>query len=268
MDHNYLYALIHGELASKKKPDEKNEDEKNQLEIEVDKEIDTYVDNFVFNETPEQKALQNLKLRRESLRQELKEGVKLSEFSEMVEKAIDILSDEQTNQLSKEGNEQLSAALSRASSNLATIKSIEIGNATLQSITEISQDTMSLIAQAALAKFAQQMFGDSEALFSFLSILNPEYSEYWLRLGISAQKNENLDLASRAYTAASALDPDNIGARLFGADCLMERHLLEESKIELEAAKNIADNNAIDPMWRELITEIENNLKVRQPSDM
>ncbi len=261
MDHNYLDALMHGELLPNKKSANANSIRKTKLENDLEKEIDAYVDDFKFEENSDQKTLLDPKAKRERMRREIKEAIKLPELSEQIEKAIGLLTSEGSQKLSQEANQKLISELSAASSHLSNLGLQEAGNQTLQSLTKISDESMNSVAEIAMGKFEEALYGDSQALFSFLSILNPGYSEYWLRLGITAQKSGNSDLASRAYAATLALEPDNLGARLFGAECFIQRGLQDEAKVEVAAAKNIIENTETDKMWKDLLADLESSLK-------
>ncbi len=67
-------------------------------------------------------------------------------------------------------------------------------------------------------------------------------------------------MALRAFKATIALDPDNIGARLFAAECLIHFKQLEEARAEIDAAKAIRKEGEIDKMWLELIKDLERSL--------
>lgn len=258
-DPHYLRAMMHGEIHGKKKQPEKKNAPKSRLDEELDKEIDAYVDSIELEEDP--KALQSSKAKRESLRQEIKEAVKLPELSKLLETAIGIIFSEGAKYLSPEENDKLLSNFSQASTRFASMHLSDATDKNLQELVEISDDSMNSMVTIAIAKFKEERFADCLALFSLLSILNPAYSEYWFRMGIAAQKCENYDLASKAYEAASQLDPKLIGSRLFAAECFVERGLTDQAKAEIAAAKKIAEENKVDQMWLDLLPAIESTIK-------
>jgi tetratricopeptide (TPR) repeat protein len=260
MDPQYIHALMHGEIDLKKKdPKKEKTAPKTEAESELDRQIDAYVDALELDEDPSHNALQNVKARKEAMKMEIKEAAKLPALSQQAQTAITLLLSEGPAYLSHEANETLQSDFSNASANLASPS--EKSEESLQTLAKISDATMTSIIEVAIAKFTEARFEDSLSLFSLLTILNPAYSEYWLRMGVAAQKCDKIDLASRAYAAAIELDPNLIGARLFAAECFVNRGLMNEAKEQVEAAKKIVENNKVDQMWLDLLPKIESMAK-------
>lgn len=237
----------------------KHNSPKSHMEEELNKEIDAYVDSLELEETPN--ALQSSKIKREKIRHEIKEGVKLPELSQLLESAMGIVISEGELYLSQKENEKLLTDFANASKHFATMHLADSDNKNLQELIHITDDSMVSIVKMALAKFSEERFADCMALFSLLSILNPAYSEYWYRLGIASQKCGNYDLAARAYHAAAELDPNLIGARLFAAESYVQLKRSHEAKSEIAAAKKIAAEHKVDQMWVDLIPAIEKTIK-------
>lgn len=255
MDPNYMRAVMQGEISSKKELSKKKDEiQKSKLDIELDKKIDDFVDTYQFEDDPSHRSMQNLNDRRERLKLEIKTVIELPELSQQIDKALGLLFSEGSRYLSKETCEKLMSDLSDVNESFEEIGIQEASNSNLEGLTP---DSMRAITEIALAKFEETRYEDCLALFSFLSMLNPGDSEYWFRMGIAAQKNNNIDLALRAYAATLELDPHNIGARLFSAECFALKNLLDEAKIALASAKDIAKSGKIDQMWLNLIIAVE-----------
>jgi len=262
-DPNYMYALMHGEVPQKKTPGEvemKVKSGTSQFDNDLEKKIDSYVDELELEEDPTHKSLVNAKAKRESIRLEIKEAIKLPELSKNINTAMEIIFNEGKKYLSPESAEILTRDFSNAAEILDQL-TIEGANVNLQELTKISDESMKSLVEIAIAKFSEANYVGSLSLFSLLTILNPSYSEYWFRFGLAAQKCEQLELASRAYAAALELDPNLLGAKVFGAECFLSRNLKEEARTEILAAKKMVEENATDPMWLELIANIEASLK-------
>lgn len=241
----------------------KKKSPKRQLDAEIDQEIDQYVDGLEFEENSFQNTIESPKTKKERMKIEIKEAVKLPELSQNLESAIKLLLSEGATYLSEEANATLLSDFSNASTFLTDMKLAGIGKGDmdLQELIKISDESMKSIVVIAIAKFAEEKYADCLSLFTLLTILNPAYSEYWIRLGLAAQKSGNFDLALRAYAATLMLDPNLIEARLFAAECHVERNDLDKAKTELSEAKKIAAQIKVDQQWLDLIPIIESTIK-------
>jgi hypothetical protein len=226
---------------------------KDKLKEDIEQEIDAFVNAYEFEPDP----FQDLKSKRARLKLQIQKTLEMQELSTQLEKAFEILFSEGSKYLENEANEKLLSDLSNSAEKLKDIGVQEAGNSDLQSLIKISDTSIISISEVAFAKFEEKRYADALALFSFLSILDPGSSEFWFRLGIAAQKNGNVGLASRAYAATLAIDPNNFGARLFAAECLAELNRFEEAKAEVAAAKDIVKNIDVEQMWLDLISAIE-----------
>jgi tetratricopeptide (TPR) repeat protein len=256
-DPHHLRAMMQGDLH--KHHSKKQKSPKSALDKELDKEIDAYVDSMPIEEDPN--PLQSSKMKRESIRHDIKEAVQLPELSKLLESAVGLIFLEGAKYLTSEQNHQLIADFTNASTIFSNLHLSDTTDKNLQELTQISDDSMKSMVTIAIAKFTEERFEDSLALFSLLSILNPAYSEYWFRMGIAAQKCQNYELASRAYEAATQLDPKLIGARLFASECFTERQMPDQARAEIAAAKKIAEENPVDQMWLDLLQSLESTLK-------
>lgn len=255
----FLSAMMHGELPTKKPLTEGRA--KTKLETEIESEIDTYVDGMDLDEDPSH-ALQNAKAKRESIKHEIKEAVKMPELAQLIDTAMEILHSEGPHFLSKESNQALLTELSASNENLDEMGIKEASNEKLQALVKLSDESMKSIYEIAVLKFKEGLYPDSVALFSLLGTLDPGQPEYWFRLGIAAQKCDKLEMASRAYAATLKLDPENIGARLFAAECLIHRNLREEAKTELDEAKKLMKGKNVDQVWLDFLPAVESMAKV------
>lgn len=262
----YLDAIMHGEHPHKKKSSKAEEEiPKSKLEMEQEREIDDFCNSFEFEEDPQHKSALDPKLKREKLKISIKEAMKMPELSHQMDTAIGLLFTEGARYLSSEASKKLVFDLTNASDQLEEIGFQEASNANLQTLSKMSDESIKCIQDIALAKFKEGRFHESVALFSLLSVLNPGYSEYWFRLGIAAQKDGEYDLASRAYAATQSLDPNNIGAKLFAAECFLQRGLASDAKTELSEAEGMAKENKPDKMWLDLMIAIQDMLKEKKP---
>lgn len=259
MDHLYIQAMMHGDFARKKDGPLKSEEEKDQFKIALEKQIDNYVDAMKLED--DHKDLLPVKLRREKIKTELKAAAKMVELSQLLESAIKLLLSEGANYLSEESYKLLISDFSDAYTQMSSMNLDRPEDIDASSLIHMSNQSLDAIATIATDKFSKELYFDCLSLFSLLSVITPGNAEYWFRLGMAAQKFENLDLATRGYAAAVQINPKHIGARLFAAECYTQRKLFAEAKTEYEAAKEIARNNQVEKMWLDLLPMTENLIK-------
>lgn len=257
-DESFYQSMMHGEVPSNQKGKLKKKEGNGNSEDVIDKEIDAYVDAMEIEEEDQSHpALQSQQMKRAAIKQEIREAIKLSGLNEQIILAITILNSEGIKYLSGEANQVLQEDLVEAATRLAHVGVEEAANINLQTLAHISDESIQSIVRLALAKFTEGRYNDCLALFSLLTLLNPAYWEYWFRLGIVAQKCENDELASRAFAATLELNPNNIGARIFAAQCFIKRKMIDEAKAEIDAAKKLSEEEGVDQMWRDLLPTIE-----------
>ncbi|MBA2368791.1 MAG: hypothetical protein H0V82_07185 [Candidatus Protochlamydia sp.] len=253
----YLLALMHGEISPKKS---KNKEAKDKFEADLEKELDTYIESLEFEYDPA-KSMQNPKLKRENMKLQMEEAMKMPELSDQMEIALNILFEEGSRYLSDEVNQMLISELLASTEKLERIGIQETGEKNLQALTKISDISMKAIEGIAMEKFQQEEFTDCVALFCLMNTLNSGVPEHWLRMGVAAQMNDNIELALKAYAAALALDPNCIEAKLFTVECLIDRKLFDEAKAEVSAAEEIINNNEFDHMWLDMLSDLKKVLE-------
>ncbi|MBA3237070.1 MAG: tetratricopeptide repeat protein [Parachlamydiaceae bacterium] len=251
MDPQYLQAMMHGEIFQKKN------EVTDPLGLAIDKQIDSEVDAMELEEDPTHKNMLSPKLRRKKIKMELKDAVRMDELSQLLESAVKLLMSEGPSYLSEKAYRLLVSEFSTIQHKIKNINLEQLNNVNMSSVVEISDESLNAIADVAAEKYSKELYLDCLSLYTLLSVLNSEQSEYWFRLAIAAQKFGNLDLATRAYTTAATLDPKHIGARLFAAECYIQRNLLTEAKAEFNAAEEIVRNNEIEKKWLDLLPLIK-----------
>jgi tetratricopeptide (TPR) repeat protein len=261
MDPAYLHALMHGEISFKKKPANMDEDAspKNKLEKDLEKEIDTFVNGLEFDEDPSRPSFQSPKLKRQKIKLELNEASKMPDLFDPVNTAIEVIFSEGTKYLSQAEYDTLVVELAVSTEYLANIGTGE-AEKDIQTAAQISNVSIKALEKIAVAKFEEERYPESLGLLCLLSVLVSGNAEYWFRLGIAAQRCENLELASKAYGVASDLNRDNIGARLFAAQCFIDRSLLDEAKKQISEAKDLVKKGPVDQVWLDFLRALENTL--------
>jgi tetratricopeptide (TPR) repeat protein len=125
----------------------------------------------------------------------------------------------------------------------------------------INEDIMNAIYTIGIEKFNEKDFNSSLSLFAFLTALNSANTDYLFRLGICSQKNENFDLALKAYEAALDLDPELLAAMLFASDCCLAKKDQGQAAYYLKRAKEVAENQpsqSLEPLMSFLASTLNN----------
>lgn len=241
----HLYETMHGiHKIPEKQP------VTSKLEENLNVSIDQFVEKMALESQLEQHKLLNEQQRRVKIRLEIQEALKMEELTEKIEVAMQILVGESENLLSKEAHHQLLEELI----NLSKINSEDIK-------ISMSDSALDSILEIAIVKFSQNQYDDCLALLSLLTIVSPGIGDYWLRLGISAQKLGQYDLALRAYEAADELDPELIEAKLLSIECCIQLKFFSQAERKLEQVKIFSSKVKIDSTWLELIPILQEKIK-------
>jgi hypothetical protein len=231
-----------------------------------DKEIEDYLIEYV-KELPDEEfaynQLEHIHIKRQKLIRKLKERAIFTRLSHQLDSALIILYEEGLNYFNKEEYVLLIKDFLRAEENLANLDVTKSLSPDVQAVLQISSTSLGLILKIAMAKFNENQFSQSLALFALLTAFAPGSSAYWFRLGIVAQRCEDRDLALSAYSVSSMLDPSQIGAQIFSAECHLMANAREEAQVNCIQARNIMKTTKVEEIWPPLLSEIESVLAER-----
>ncbi len=256
MSDPYLEAMMKGQLLSKKLVQEKDK-----FEIAIEQEINQYIaaqsleNDFIKNE------LNSPTMQKAKLIAEIKAGIDLSELEQHIEIAQNILLSEGHQHLDETTAHEIIESISSIPEVIedADLSTFETDD--FQHIFKISDKVMQGILEIGIKKYKIEDYASSISIFALLTTLAPGNSDYWFRLGIAAQKNENTSLALRAYDATIDIEPTLIGAHLFSVECHLQNEDLDKAKQSLQKAKTLIEEEPrIDQEWRELLIKIENTI--------
>ncbi len=94
--------------------------------------------------------------------------------------------------------------------------------------------------QKAYDLYQKADYKNAAALFSYLTVLNPYESNFWMGLGISKQSDRLYEEAIVSYTTAEAMNPENPIPHLHMAQCFYGLNLREQAVSHLQQAIQIA----------------------------
>lgn len=249
----YLEAMMRGEFSDKKRV--KKEVVKDKFEIALENQIDEYVDSLELDSNQENNLLSPA-AQKARLKQELKEGAKLTELDSFLSSSARVLVTEGKKYLEAKDFEDLENALRKIPEIADGMDLNKERTESFQKIFNISDKMMESILKVAREKFEEEKYEDTLSIFALLSTLAPENADYWLQLGVAAQRFQNFDLALRAYAVLTEPSPELMQAKLLSTQCFLEKGDLEGAKASLGEAKKIAETVEIDAFWRDLLKEI------------
>jgi tetratricopeptide (TPR) repeat protein len=134
-------------------------------------------------------------------------------------------------------------------------------NEGFQTLLEFSDSTIQSILTVTKAKYLEESYADSLALFVLLTALVPQDPTYWYRAGISAHRCQNYPLALKFYQEAIGLDPNLIGAWVFSVECYLKSDLRTEAEAAYLEAKRVGEMPEIDASWKEMLDQMQMLLK-------
>lgn len=253
----YLQAMMQGKIIQKNSEYTPSTPlKKNRFEIEIEKEIESKLINLI-DEDPSINKFNSPEIRKAKLKAQLLEEAKLSELSQFIESAFNILTTQSNKYLKQDQVEILMNDLILGDKALDELDVKLVPTANFQTLLHFSDTTVESMLKIAYAKFQELQLFDSLTLFVLLAILAPGNSNYWLCAGILAQQSENYDLANRLYHAAITTDPKLASAWFFSMDCYLNRDMQLEAKNAYDELKKISESSPLEESLQEMLTDYE-----------
>lgn len=116
---------------------------------------------------------------------------------------------------------------------------------------------VSAIDAIARKLYLRKDYAKAVSLNVLLTLLNGLDSNYWNNLGICFQEAENYEKAILAYEFSKELNPKNVGAFLFSAECYLRLNNLEKAKEQLNQAEELISQLAVKDQWIELVSSLK-----------
>jgi tetratricopeptide (TPR) repeat protein len=234
----YIQELMKGHVQQNKAVSNKAvtntdtlERQKNQFEIEIDKEIEAYIDTLDLEDAdPEKVRLVSKEMKRAHIKAELQAQAKLPELTDQLTMAFKVLHDEAREILTETEFLSLQSDLQEADKTFEQMDGKTPITTNYKEILHLQDSTIDSISKVAVERFNQSLYAESLSLFVLLATLIPENADYWYRAGILASKCEKYELALRFFKAASTLNQDSIAPLIFSIDCYLKQNMEPEAK--------------------------------------
>lgn len=134
----------------------------------------------------------------------------------------------------------LSKRVKRKLKNKKSLRKQLANGASAQDILEISDETIAKFYGAAHRLFERGFYKDAQNAFLFLVTLNPRIYDYWVGLGMSAQKCGDYETAVDAYEMAAIHEIESPVPYFYLAKCLFALHDRENALKALDLALEYA----------------------------
>lgn len=257
-----LYLQLHGDPNKKEDQSSSQNEKKDEFEIAEDKLLDDFIDKFSLLESSQQNKLIPDSIKREKLKEELKSSVKCLDFDINLGPAFETLLKAKPPYIEENSYDEMMSQLSNISTYVDTIDFSQPIEESFSNLFHISQTTMKTIFEIGLTKYNEEEFNSSLSIFYLLSTLDRDNADYWYRLGIVSLEIENLAQALQAFAFTLFINPDLLGARIFSAQCYLKLKEIDDAKAELAEIKKNSAKISSEPIWRELIANIEYEIKM------
>lgn len=247
----YLMAAMQGGLSHGAKSTAKT---KNKFDVAAEKYVDMHVEALHFEEEFAQDKLFSPQMRKAQLRAELLAALQFSELDKPLDNAFKLLFSEGLQYIDHEVYPAMIDQFKQMADRLEKLDPTQPEE--LHSWSTLSDAVLNEIAKMALTKYDEENYTPCMALFVLLTVLYGDNFEYWYRLGIAAQKSEEINLALKAYTEALKIEPELVGARLFSVECYLKIGSKQAAEEELEKAKSLKALAGFDEKWAPLLADL------------
>jgi tetratricopeptide (TPR) repeat protein len=251
MTDRYLQNLMNGTLTVKIV-------KKDKFDEAIEKDIQAYVDSLTFEDYPAPGTkLVTAQMKKAKLLAELKESVKMLELDRFLDTAFSYIQTDGLRYLDRMKYEALNSEFQRAAAILKRFDPSQEITELFRTLLEISDEALDSIYTIAIGAYKEEKYLNFLSIMALLTALDQKNVDYWFRMGIAAQRCGNIDLALRAFSVCIDIDPEFIAARLLSAECYLIQEKKENAIQEIEEAKKIKEILEVDPIWLDLIANLE-----------
>lgn len=204
------------------KPDQQPE---NRFTIALDSSLNDYADTLNFG-TPVPAEQFSPEEKKENFKDELKTA--------LTHPAIKINFISAFQLIFAYGNSTLQDTFANAKKILETLDLATVQDQEVCEILHLTEETIEGVFNLAIAKYNDQQYPESQALFYLLTTLKPYLFDLWYRSGIVAQDSGNYSYAIKSYSNALILKPELLEAHLFSIECYLDMGMEQKAQKEYE----------------------------------
>lgn len=226
----------------------------------IDALSEKYVESTI--EEPSSKpGLLSPEARKNKLKQEFKNSVRMDEHEKYLADSISILMSDGKRHLKQEEWDNLLKELQKAKKKINKLSYKDTLPETLYPTLGITDSGMKSIDTVARLKYRYKEYDSAIALHVLLTTLNAEEPLYWYHLGIAFQDAEMYDKAIKAYSICHIMDPENIATYIFSAECYLKQDNIKYARLEYEEAVKLVDLLDNKGPWKKHLKYIEQTIE-------
>ena len=235
-------------------PKQFNKDDKYEQVLE---ELANQYAEEVYNDQEPGSQFMTPEVKKNKYKEEFKNSVRLEEFEKDLVQAVSILINEGERFLEKPEWENLQNELINCKKTLAELSYEDDLPDVLYPSLGMSQRSLHAIDSIARELYRLQEYSKTASLNVFLITLDGTNANYWYNLGMSLQDAGNYEKAISAYACCRVLDPKNIGAYLFSAECYLTQGNKQEALLDLEDGERLVEKLTDSTPWDSFITTLK-----------
>jgi len=198
--------------------------------------------------------------KKDKLKFEFKEKVKMKELNQRIFKALDILRNEGKEYLPEDLDAKLQRDLKQAA---VTMKQFDYKTDRITNFARllgIGEDSLEAIDSVAKVKYTDEKIDDALSLLVFLTTLAEDNAEYWYELGICFQDLNQFDMALKAYTNCLEVNPNHMGSQAFCTECYLNLDQKNKAWDSFYKAKSLMVEQNLEQEWAECLESHKNLL--------
>jgi len=195
--------------------------------------------------------------KKQRCKQEFKENLRMDELGEHLKVAVALLFNEAMQHLEEEESKILLSELQSAKKAFLELSLGDEIPKILYPRLGFTKRGINAIDTIARKLYNQKEYAKAVSLNVLLTMLNGADSNYWYNLGICFQEAANYEKAILAYACCNELDPKNVGASLFSAECNLRINHQAEAKVQFEKAETLVNSLPIKDPWDQLVSSLK-----------
>ena len=124
------------------------------------------------------------------------------------------------------------------------INDVMTGQKTIQEVKGLSDEQMEAIYSMGYNLYQNAKYEDATQVFTWLTMLNPFQSKYWMGLGGALQMSKDFDWALQTYAMAAVVgEPRYPTPHLHAGECYMSKGDLDEAVKGFKMAMDFSEGN-------------------------
>ncbi len=225
---------------------------------EIDRLAEQYAEEMGWD-SPNGNGLLPPAVKKEKLKLEFKDQIKVDELKEHLARAFEIIGNEGKILLNETEWELLEGELSHAAEIMENFAYDTVLSTNYAKFLGITAPSLQAIDDLASLKFEQKP-EEALSLLALLTTLEEDNPESWFELGMCFQKLNRHEKALQAYASCLGIDPNHVGSKVFSAVCSLKLDQFREARKFYQEAKRLVLEQNLESEWKGVLDPIEMQL--------